>query len=75
MKLNYDRGLREEIKSAIIEWEAEKLIYEFEKQDSEFKKTFLESLFDIVKSLNEDCNVLEAEIRRLQELYESDDLK
>lgn len=67
MKLNYDRGLREEIKSAIIEWEAEKLIYEFEKQDSEFKKTFLESLFDIVKSLNEDCNVLEVENQKLKD--------
>lgn len=66
MELNYGRGLREEIKSAIIEWEAEKLIYEFEKQDSEFKKTFLESLFVIVKSLNEDCNVLEAENQKLK---------
>lgn len=74
-KLRYEKDIRGALVVMASFGNENFISSELVKDNPETIASTLTSLYSIIHMLCEDCETLEAEIRRLKEIYEGDDLK
>lgn len=75
MKLNFSKDELESFRESAEIMSSGKISYEAIRENIYMAAETIKATYETIGLLVEDCNTLEAEVTRLQELYESDDLK